>query len=232
MAIATIDSVANELSSWNYVMDTDTWAPTVWMYLKDAIHYLTFDELRSINPDLPLSRTPVLEKLIKDNNAYYFDDHTTTGKVETRDQILVEALHRAVDQMVQQYGNDKANWLYGLYHRVYLDHLAGFTYIGGGPARGQQTLNAAGGWRVTHGPSWRMVADLSNLQKSYGVYPGGQSGNMFSPHWDDLFKLWYAYNKTTQQYGYHPMYFYSTAAAFQAADTAGTMIERTITFVG
>ena len=61
--------------------------------------------------------------------------------------------------------------------------------------------------------------------------PGGQSGNMFSPHWDDNFDLWYAFDPITEQYGYHLMYFYSTADAFRTADTDGTWIERTITFV-
>ena len=228
----TINGIMNPLRTWDYVMDTDVYTPTLWMYLEDAIHYVVLDELRSIDSSLLLSRTPILEMIIKENYSYYLDDHTTTGQVENRDQILASALVRAINEMVQEYGTDPSNWIYGVHHRVYVDHLADFTYIGGGPQRGQNTLNAAGGWRVTHGPSWRMVADLGNIQKSYGVYPGGQSGNMFSPHWDDLFKLWYAFNETTQQYGYHQMYFYSTAAAFQAADTSGTMVERTITFVG
>jgi penicillin amidase len=228
---ATINGIVDQLRTWNYVMDVNVWTPTLWLHLKDAIHYMVFDELRSINASLPLSRTPILEMVLRENYSYYLDDHTTTGQVESRDQILVRALHRAYNDMIQEYGADTSNWIYGVHHRVYVDHLADFTYIGGGPQRGQNTLNAAGGWRVTHGPSWRMVADLSNIQKSYGVYPGGQSGNMFSPHWDDLFKLWYAFNETTQQYGYHRMYFYPSAAAFQAADTGETMIETTITFV-
>jgi len=154
-------------------------------------------------------------------------------QVETRDEIIVRSIYRALDDMVAEFGSDPDGWVYGLHHRVFVNHVAlgSAFYIGGGPHRGQNTLNAAGGWSVTHGPSWRMVADLSNIQQSYGVYPGGQSGNMFSDHWDDLFDLWYAYDPATEQYGYHLMYFYSTAAAFQTADTEHTMIERTATFI-
>ena len=63
------------------------------------------------------------------------------------------------------------------------------------------------------------------------AYPGGQSGNIFSPHFEDMFALWNAFDETTEQHGYHLMYFYSTAAAFRTADTDGSLIERTITFV-
>ncbi|MHA2201391.1 MAG: penicillin acylase family protein, partial [Candidatus Thorarchaeota archaeon] len=74
-------------------------------------------------------------------------------------------------------------------------------------------------------------ADMSNIAKSYMAYPGGQSGNIFSPHFDDMFEIWYSFDNVTEQHGYHELYFYSTADAFRTADTDGTLIERTITFV-
>jgi penicillin amidase len=226
----TIDDAVDLLRVWNFDMETNLVAPTIWMYLLDAIHYETFDELRSINASLPLSRTPILEKLIVTDNAYYFDDHTTSGTVEIRDEILVRALFTAIDKLSSEWA-DEPDWTYGNRHIVFIDHLAGFTYIGGGPHRGQNTINVAPGWIVTHGPSTRLVADLSDIGMSYMAYPGGQSGNMFSPHWDDNFKLWYAYDSVSKHYGYHVLYFYSTADAFRTADTDGSMIERTITFV-
>ena len=226
---STIDVIVSWLNDWDYSMEADEKAPTVWMFLREAIHYETFDELRDLG--VPLSRTPVLEQFIKENNAYYFDDHTT-APVETRDEILVRALKRALDNIVADptFGNDTDNWDYGNKHIVWYDHLAGLTTIGGLPHRGQNSLNNAGGWRNTHGPSWRLVADMSDIEMSYGVYAPGQSGNMFSPHFDDLFILQYTYDSNSQQYGYHILYFYATATAFREADTEGTMIEATITF--
>lgn len=228
----TVSELVDLLREWDYVMETDLVAPTFWMFVRNAMHYEVFDELTSIDPTLMPSRTPILEKLLKENDTYYFDDHRTV-QVETRDEIIVRSIYKALDDMVAEFGSDPDGWVYGLHHRVFVNHVAlgSAFYIGGGPHRGQNTLNAAGGWSVTHGPSWRMVADLGNIEQSYGVYPGGQSGNMFSHHWDDLFDLWYAYDPATEQYGYHLMYFYSTAAAFQTADTEHTMIERTVTFV-
>jgi len=227
----TVQAAVNWLSGWDYVMETNSPAPTLWRYLLSAMQHETFDELRSISTGLLLSRTPVLEKLIKENVGHYFDDHTTSGTVETRDEILVRALHRALDNMASELGMDSSTWNYGNHHSIYIDHLARLTYIGGGPHRGDQyTLNAAGGWRVTYGPSWRMVADMGNVAQSYGVYPGGQSGNPFSSHWSDLFDLWYAYKKEIGQYGYHTMYFYVSSDRFRDADDARTMIAGSTTF--
>ena len=226
----TISNAVDILRDWGYNMEPNLVAPTIWMYLINAIHYETFDEIRAVNTSIPLSRTPVLEKIVVMDNAYYFDDHSTVGTIETRDEILVRSLHRAIDTLTSEWA-DEPNWVYGNRHIVHIEHLAGFTVIGDVPSRGQDTLDVAPGWVVTHGPSTRLIADLGNIQMSYMAYPGGQSGNMFSPHWSDMFDIWYSYDNVTKQHGYHILYFYSTATAFRTADTDGTLIEGTITFV-
>ncbi len=225
----TISDAVDILRTWAFDMEPDLVAPTIWMYLLDAIHEETFDEISSIDTAIPLSRTPILEEFIVTNNAYYFDDHST-GPVETRDDILVEALFTALDKLAAEW-TDEPDWVYGNRHTIYIEHLAGFTYIGGGPHRGQNTINVAGGWIASSGPSTRLIADLNAIDMSYMAYPGGQSGNIFSPHWDDMFAIWYSFDEVTEQHGYHLMYFYSTADAFRTANTDNTLIERTITFV-
>jgi penicillin amidase len=39
-------------------------------------------------------------------------------------------------------------------------------------------------------PTWRLVADLGDLDASMAVLPTGQSGNPASPHWSDQAPLW------------------------------------------
>jgi len=225
----TIGAAVDLLRTWDFDMEPDLIAPTIWIYLLDAIHEETFDEVSSVDTAIPLSRTPILEEFIITDNAYYFDDHTTVP-VETRDEILVQALFLAIDTLTAEWV-DEPDWVYGNRHIIFIDHLASFTYIGGGPRRGGNTIDVAGGWTVTHGPSTRLIADLSNITNSYMAYPGGQSGNIFSPHFEDIFAIWNSFDEDTEQHGYHIMYFYSTAAAFGTADTDGSMIERPITLL-
>jgi penicillin amidase len=42
----------------------------------------------------------------------------------------------------------------------------------------------------SHGPSWRMIVQLSNTTEAHGVYPGGQSGNQGSPFYDNMINYW------------------------------------------
>jgi penicillin amidase len=40
-------------------------------------------------------------------------------------------------------------------------------------------------------PSYRHIVDLGDFDKSLVVIPPGQSGNLASPHYQDMFPLWY-----------------------------------------
>jgi penicillin amidase len=57
--------------------------------------------------------------------------------------------------------------------------------IGGG----NHIINAA---KSDHGPSWRMVVQLTEKTEAYGVYPGGQSGNPGSKYYDNFVDDWAA----------------------------------------
>ncbi len=226
----TIANAVDILRDWEYDMEPDLVAPTIWMYLLDAMHYEVFDEVRTAGSPIPLSYLSILEDFIVSNNAWYLDDHTT-GPVETRDDILVRSLISAIDELTAEWANEP-NWEYGNRHVIEIEHLGGFTTIGGeSPLRGQLTINVAGGWRPGSGPSTRLIVDLSDIDMSYMAYPGGQSGNIFSPHFADMFEIWYSFDEVEEYHGYHILYFYSTADAFRTADTDGSLIEKTINFV-
>ena len=64
------------------------------------------------------------------------------------------------------------------------------------------------GYRAAVIPSWRVVYDLADLDRSVGVLPAGISGNPSSPHWNDQAPLWAAG-------AYHPLPF--TPAAVEDA---------------
>lgn len=55
--------------------------------------------------------------------------------------------------------------------------------IGGG----ENIINAT---KKDHGPSWKMVVQLTDKVEAYGVYPGGQSGNPGSAYYDNFLDTW------------------------------------------
>jgi penicillin amidase len=50
--------------------------------------------------------------------------------------------------------------------------------------------NAESPFADRHGPGFRAVYDLSDLDNSTFQMALGQSGHVLSPHYDDLLKLW------------------------------------------
>eukprot|EP01087_Luapelamoeba_hula_P020066 TRINITY_DN6768_c0_g1_i2.p1 TRINITY_DN6768_c0_g1~~TRINITY_DN6768_c0_g1_i2.p1 ORF type:complete len:1035 (+),score=159.34 TRINITY_DN6768_c0_g1_i2:419-3106(+) len=46
------------------------------------------------------------------------------------------------------------------------------------------------GWDMTAGATYRQIVNLENMEESVFVQPMGQSGNVFSEHYDDYFDKW------------------------------------------
>jgi penicillin amidase len=49
------------------------------------------------------------------------------------------------------------------------------------------TVNAT---TKNHGPSWRMIVEMTSPPTALGVYPGGQSGNPGSKYYDNFIDKW------------------------------------------
>jgi penicillin amidase len=117
------------------------------------------------------------------------------------------ALHRslagALSMLEERLGPDRSAWRWGALHPVRFAHvLARMPALGpvlvaaehelGGD---EQTILQAGfdardGFDAAVVPSWRVVADLADVDRSLAVLPTGQSGNPASPHWNDQAPLW------------------------------------------
>jgi penicillin amidase len=134
----------------------------------------------------------ILLNLMRDSASPWWDDHRTSDVVEHRDVILNASLTAAWDSIVKRYGAQSAGgWRWGAVGATRIMHLLGLpgfsetnVAVQGGPS----TLNPAstGG----HGPSWRMVVELGDSIRAWGTYPGGQSGNPFSPRYKDRLPFW------------------------------------------
>lgn len=64
-----------------------------------------------------------------------------------------------------------------------------------------------------------MVVDFSNLGRSLGVYPGGESEDPASPHYDDQMKTW-------TEGRYLPLYYYASGREFQPGEVESVLILR------
>ena len=119
--------------------------------------------------------------------------------------FLGATLDAAMTALIQTYGADIGGWRWGEAHRAMLtSQLFGTVPVLGSlfdislPAPGGvETVNRAGFARTDgvhfpdiHGPGYRGVFDLSNLDDSRFILATGESGNPFSPHYGDMAERW------------------------------------------
>jgi penicillin amidase len=127
----------------------------------------------------------------------------------------------AIAQLVKDRGADLSRWQWGASNVLRLHSMTRNPALdrGGIPVRGDEfTLGpGANGGEVTGGASWRMVVDFSDLGHSFGMYPGGESEDPTSPHYDDQMKPW-------AEGRYLPLYFYSSPQAFQAGQVESVLV--------
>ena len=74
----------------------------------------------------------------------------------------------------------------GIRHLLRLEPFSRYHLTTGG---GDHIINAI---EKFHGPSWRMVVQLTDKTEAYGIYPGGQSGNPGSKFYDSFVDQWVA----------------------------------------
>jgi len=115
--------------------------------------------------------------------------------------MLRDSLNAAMDDLAKHFGPDPAKWRWGDVHQAVFAHpLLRFLPLLGPastimiPAPGDADTvdrgDVNGALRDVHGPSFRGVYDLSDLDRSLFVMAPGQSGNPFSPHARDFVTRW------------------------------------------
>jgi penicillin amidase len=149
-----------------------------------------------------------LEAVIERNDAGWCDDRAT-AVAETCEQQIDAALTRALDELQGLQGSDVSQWQWGRAHQARSDHrpfstvpllarwfelrtpTGGDTYtvnvsrvnLRAHKPTGERYLNE-------HGPSLRALYDLGNPTNSRFMHSTGQSGNVFSPHYDSFVEAW------------------------------------------
>ena len=126
-------------------------------------------------------------------------DDVLTAPKESCDEIALQALDTALDDVTDRLGDDMVRWQWGKLHFLQYPHRP-FSQVpvlrwvfhrsiaNGG---NRYTVNVAPtnikqAYDQTHSPSYRQIIDLSNLGQSRFSQTTGQSGNPLSPHYTDL----------------------------------------------
>ena len=130
--------------------------------------------------------------LLKNNGKDIFMDIKETPEIETAKDLFLMSFKEAVKSLTKwKAENGDYNWK--AYKSTHVDHL-----LQGLPAFSRFNLPIGGGSGIVnatkrnHGPSWRMIVEMSSPPKALGIYPGGQSGNPGSKYYDNFIDKWAA----------------------------------------
>ena len=156
-----------------------------------------WDEVRGDDPNVPTGPTPsdmmTAVLLTRPNDTWW--DQRSTSSVETRDDVLADALEAAYDTLVAEHGEpDAGGWVWSKHQFATINHLLrlpSFSRLNVPVQGGNGTLSPSTG-SGTHGASWRMVVEMGDDVRAFGTYPGGQSGHPASARYDDRLADWTA----------------------------------------
>ncbi|NBC18935.1 MAG: hypothetical protein GVY18_16665 [Bacteroidetes bacterium] len=183
------DTLRRRLLRWDGRTTVDRPEPLVLDVLLDRIEAVVWDE--PVFEGLKRPASAMLFEMLRASPTSTWLDRPATPEREAAADVLRLALAQTADTLAARHGWDPSAWRWGDHHTIVFRHLtrsSSLRPLWRGPVEYPgfaSTLSPAGDRQTTHSASWRMVVDFSTAPPTgYGIYPGGQSGNPFSPYYD------------------------------------------------
>jgi penicillin amidase len=179
----------DKLRNWNLRGDVKEEGSTVFKLFWDTFQQQVFSD-EFAKTTLPIrwpDESTLIENIIKDS-AYKFIDDINTPATENVNEIIMRSFKLACKYIKDVDKKKELPW--GKFKDTRVTHLIKilpFSRLHLNIGGGTNIINATGS---DHGPSWRMIVQLSAKTEAYGVYPGGQSGNPGSKYYDSFIDSW------------------------------------------
>lgn len=186
------EALFEEVKTWDYYNNIEKTGPTIWERWWIRIRNMVWDEIAedTLSMDYPFSYQTIY--LLKNHPEDKLMDIVETEEIETANDLFLKSFKAAAKDIEDR--KDKGqNYNWGEYKSTFVGHL-----LQALPALSRFDLPIGGNSGIVnatsrnHGPSWRMIVEMSNPPKALGVYPGGQSGNPGSKYYDNLVDIWAA----------------------------------------
>ncbi|MET0930385.1 MAG: penicillin acylase family protein [Aeromicrobium sp.] len=196
------------LAKWDVMQDADSpgaaYFNAVWRNLL----------ARTFHDELPKDQWPdggerwfaMIDTILDRPGNHWWDDVTTPGIRETRNQVLAAAMQDARDELTMIQSRSPSEWRWGKMHKLELvNETLGesgvgvveslfnrgpYRVSGGGGIVNATSWDAREGYEVTSAPSMRMIVDLDDLDRSRWIQLTGNSGHAFHDHYVDQQEMW------------------------------------------
>ncbi len=195
-SVKSKEKALDVVKNWNLQNAPESIGATIFeTWVLNLQSFLWDDEFDS-NEKIPMNR-PAIDRTIHliehEAQARWWDNIKTKNVKESMDQIIETSFKATLDTLVKKHGPMGPEWAWAKHKQTGVRHL-----IPGMDALSRLHIPIGGGGSIVNaattktGPSWRFIVELSKTgnPKGYGIYPGGQSGNPGSSHYDDLIDTW------------------------------------------
>ena len=192
------------LDGWDGAMDPDRPEALVFhAWIWEFARLVSADELGAYQRDAWGRKGPFIQRVLEERGVWC--DDVATGVVESCDEILARALVIAMHRLASDHGDDPDTWRWGdehlaiAEHRPFADTPLAPLFNLSGPAPGSMyavnafsfsPLDDERPFAATHGPGFRAIYDLADLERSLFIHSTGQSGNVLSPWYRSMEKDW------------------------------------------
>ena len=195
---ATSEQAAARLLHWDYVLDKDSVAAGIYeMWQRRLIAKVR--ELSVPREARDYIGMPEMTRIIAWLEAP--DGRFGPDPIAGRNALLMKGLEEAAAALTERLGPNMEMWKLGAYHHAAILHplspalkpeLRAKYDVGSLPRGGDSyTVTATGGGdNQTSGGSFKIIVDTEDWDNSVGLNNPGQSGDVNSLHYRDLYELW------------------------------------------
>ncbi len=176
---------AYELSLWNFKDEPDSIGATIfeylWRHLESNIWSPYFpDKVNYVYPN-PYTTAEIIKNELKSK--------WLNPKDQSFDSIVYKSFKEAIADLEKNYGSDFNQWKWRNESHAVLPHLTRLPFLSTNIESGGDRYNIFAN-RNNHGPVWKMVVSLGPKFSAWGIYPGGQSADIRSPHSKEFLGDW------------------------------------------
>ncbi|MFV0571645.1 MAG: penicillin acylase family protein [Xanthomarina gelatinilytica] len=182
--------ILNIIKAWDFNSDIDKIGPSIWDLWWKKLYPLTWDEFDLDNMAFIDPYTYQTIYMLKNHPEDDFMDIVETPEKETAKDLFLITFKETAKELTE-WKKEHGDYNWQAYKATFVGHLlqglpafSRFNLPIGGD---RNTVNAAD---KNHGPSWRMIVEMTSPPTALGIYPGGQSGNPGSKYYDNFIDRW------------------------------------------
>lgn len=177
-----------DLHKWKYSFDSNSNMALFFHIWMENISAYMWDEIEIFQFGAKIPDEYVLLDLVKNDPCNSFFDKLGTNKKECAADIITQSFITSFNKYNNIKLHQDVSWSNcNRLNILHLSNISAFSRMNIPSDGYSEVINASA---FNWGPSWRMIVEFGKEIHAYGIYPGGQSGNIGSVNYDNFIDDW------------------------------------------